>query len=171
MSTHRRGVGRVGADVAIVGGGFAGLHTARLLAMRGMKVVLVERQRIGWGASGRNGGGVRMQWSTEQNVRLMQQSIELCKSFAQEIGVNVWFRQGGYLFLAKSERERPLMFKVASAERVKRVPRAWDKAFEVNAGDNEAVRASCVELVLAGLYASDRISRSQRHGRITYEIK
>jgi gamma-glutamylputrescine oxidase len=50
--------GRVAADVAIVGGGFAGLHTARLLAMRGQKVVLVERQRIGWGASGRNGGFV-----------------------------------------------------------------------------------------------------------------
>ena len=50
--------GRVEADVAVVGGGFAGLHTARLLAMRGLKVVLVERRRIGWGASGRNGGFV-----------------------------------------------------------------------------------------------------------------
>ena len=50
--------GRTEADVAIVGGGFAGLHTARLLAMRGRKVVLVERRRIGWGASGRNGGFV-----------------------------------------------------------------------------------------------------------------
>ena len=45
-------------DVAVVGGGFAGLHTARLLAMRGLKVVLLERRRIGWGASGRNGGFV-----------------------------------------------------------------------------------------------------------------
>jgi gamma-glutamylputrescine oxidase len=50
--------GRTEADVAVVGGGFAGLHTARLLAMRGRKVVLVERRRIGWGASGRNGGFV-----------------------------------------------------------------------------------------------------------------
>ena len=57
------------------------------------------------------------------------------------------------------------------AERLKRVPRAWEKAFEVNPSENEAVRASCVEFVLAGLYASDRISRSQKHGRITYEIK
>jgi magnesium chelatase subunit I len=32
------------------------------------------------------------------------------------------------------------------------------------------MRASCVEFVLAGLYASDRISRSQQHGRIVYEI-
>ncbi len=57
------------------------------------------------------------------------------------------------------------------AERLKRVPRVWEKAFEVNPSDNEAVRASCVEFVLAGLYASDRISRSQHHGRIVYEFK
>jgi magnesium chelatase subunit I len=57
------------------------------------------------------------------------------------------------------------------AERVRRVPKAWDKAFEVNPSENEAVRASCVEFVLAGLYAGDQISRSQKHGRITYEIR
>src|SRR5260370_648192 len=57
------------------------------------------------------------------------------------------------------------------AERLKRVPKAWEKAFEVNPSDSPAVRASCVEFVLAGLYASDRISRSQHHGRIVYEFK
>jgi magnesium chelatase subunit I len=57
------------------------------------------------------------------------------------------------------------------AERLKRVPRAWEKAFEVNASESAAVRASCMEFVLAGLYATDRISRSQHHGRITYEFK
>jgi magnesium chelatase subunit I len=55
------------------------------------------------------------------------------------------------------------------AELVERVPAIWDKAFEVNASQNAAVRASCIEFVLAGLYATDRISRSQRHGRIVYE--
>lgn len=55
------------------------------------------------------------------------------------------------------------------AKRLKRVPKAWEKAFEVNAGESDAVRASCVEFVLAGLYASDRISRSSKHGRISYE--
>src|SRR5207302_7265659 len=57
------------------------------------------------------------------------------------------------------------------ADRLKRVPKAWEKAFEVNPSENAAVRASCIEFVLAGLYASDRISRSQHHGRITYEFK
>jgi len=57
----------------------------------------------------------------------------------------------------------------AYAERLKRVPKAWEKAFEVNAGESEAMRAACVEFVLAGLYATDRISRSAKHGRIVYE--
>jgi len=56
------------------------------------------------------------------------------------------------------------------AELIKRVPPIWDKAFEVNASQDPAVRASCIEFVLAGLYATDRISRSQRHGRIVYEV-
>ncbi|MCZ6835693.1 MAG: magnesium chelatase [Planctomycetota bacterium] len=56
------------------------------------------------------------------------------------------------------------------ANRLQRVPPVWDKAFEVNAAESDAVRASCVEFVLAGLYVTDRISRSQLHGRIEYEI-
>ena len=55
------------------------------------------------------------------------------------------------------------------ASRLERVPPAWQKAFEVNAATDPAVRASCVEFVLAGLYSRDRISRSQRHGRMEYE--
>jgi magnesium chelatase subunit I len=56
------------------------------------------------------------------------------------------------------------------AERFKRVPAAWDKAFEVNAATDPAMRASCVEFILAGLYVTDRISRAAEHGSITYEI-
>ena len=55
-------------------------------------------------------------------------------------------------------------------EALKRVPPAWEKAFEVNAADDPAVRASCVEFILAGLWATDRISRGQRHGRLEYVI-
>jgi magnesium chelatase subunit I len=57
------------------------------------------------------------------------------------------------------------------ADRLERVPPAWEKAFEVNASSDPAMRASCVEFILAGLYAADRISRSQQHGRIVYEIR
>jgi gamma-glutamylputrescine oxidase len=43
-------------DVCVVGGGYTGIATALHLAERGYKVILLESQRIGWGASGRNGG-------------------------------------------------------------------------------------------------------------------
>ncbi|MEM6691562.1 MAG: magnesium chelatase [Planctomycetota bacterium] len=55
------------------------------------------------------------------------------------------------------------------AERLQAVPPAWEKAFEVNASENPALRASCVEFVLAGLYSMEKISRSQKHGKIEYE--
>lgn len=48
--------GTVTADVCVVGGGFSGIATALSLAERGYKVVVIEAERIGWGASGRNGG-------------------------------------------------------------------------------------------------------------------
>ncbi|WP_333629158.1 FAD-binding oxidoreductase, partial [Stenotrophomonas cyclobalanopsidis] len=48
--------GDVQADVAVLGAGYTGLTAALELALRGYRVVLLEAQRIGWGASGRNGG-------------------------------------------------------------------------------------------------------------------
>jgi gamma-glutamylputrescine oxidase len=50
--------GRQEAEICIVGGGLAGLSAALSLAERGRKVALVEARRVGWGASGRNGGFV-----------------------------------------------------------------------------------------------------------------
>ena len=43
-------------DVGVIGGGFAGTSAALHLAERGFNVALLEERRIGWGASGRNGG-------------------------------------------------------------------------------------------------------------------
>jgi len=48
--------GEIDCDVCVIGGGFTGLSSALHLAERGYDVVLVEANRIGWGASGRNGG-------------------------------------------------------------------------------------------------------------------
>lgn len=50
--------GEVRADVAVVGGGYMGLSAALHLAEKGLKVVVLEAQRVGFGASGRNGGQV-----------------------------------------------------------------------------------------------------------------
>ena len=91
------------ADVVIIGGGVMGLALAHNLAKRGCTdVVVLEKGYLCAGASGRNGGGVRMQWGTEANIELAKRSVDLMKQFAGEMGINIWLRQGGYLFLAKS---------------------------------------------------------------------
>jgi len=96
------------ADVVIVGAGIMGLSIAYHLASRhGVRdVTVVDQSYLCGGASGRNGGGVRAQWSSEANVRLMQESLQLCNEFASEMKINVWFRRGGYLFLVRSEDKR-----------------------------------------------------------------
>jgi magnesium chelatase subunit I len=47
--------------------------------------------------------------------------------------------------------------------------RGCHRAFEVNAARDPAVRASCIEFVLAGLHATERISRIQSHGKTVYD--
>jgi sarcosine oxidase subunit beta len=95
------------ADVVVIGAGIMGLSIAYHLAKLGTtKVLVVDKGYLCGGASGRNGGGVRAQWSTEANVRLMQESIRMCRDFANEMKINVWLRQGGYLFLVRSEEKR-----------------------------------------------------------------
>lgn len=50
--------GAITADICVVGAGYSGLSTALHLAEKGHKVVIVEGARVGWGASGRNGGQI-----------------------------------------------------------------------------------------------------------------
>ena len=95
------------AEIVVIGGGIMGLAIAYNLAKLGVTdIVVVDRNYLCGGASGRNGGGVRAQWSSEANVRLMQESIRMCREFAREMKINVWFRQGGYLFLTRDEEKR-----------------------------------------------------------------
>ncbi len=61
--------GSLTADVCVVGGGFSGVATALTLAERGYSVVLLEANRIGWGASGRNGGQVIAGISGEHAIK------------------------------------------------------------------------------------------------------
>ncbi|MEI7038100.1 FAD-binding oxidoreductase [Fulvimonas yonginensis] len=65
--------GRAETRVAVIGGGFAGLNTALGLAERGMRdLVLLEREQVGFGASGRNGGFVFAGYSLGEQALLDQ---------------------------------------------------------------------------------------------------
>ena len=60
--------GRVDADVCIVGAGYTGLSSALHLAEAGFKVVVIEAAKVGWGASGRNGGQIVHSYSRDIDV-------------------------------------------------------------------------------------------------------
>ncbi|RYZ02560.1 MAG: FAD-binding oxidoreductase [Myxococcales bacterium] len=96
-----------------------GLATAYHLAKDHPKrrILVLDAGYLCGGASGRNGGGVRAQWSSEANVRLMQESLAMCKDFAHEHRINTWFRQGGYLFLARDEARASELEKSVSLQR------------------------------------------------------
>jgi gamma-glutamylputrescine oxidase len=64
---------RVKADVCVVGGGYAGVSAALELAGRGYSTVLLEAQRIGWGASGRNGGQVIVGFGSDGEAAIERQ--------------------------------------------------------------------------------------------------
>jgi gamma-glutamylputrescine oxidase len=64
--------GDVTADVCVVGGGLAGCSTALELAERGYRVVLLEGQRIAWGASGRSGGQAIVGFACSQDKLIAQ---------------------------------------------------------------------------------------------------
>lgn len=66
--------GQVSVDVVIIGGGFTGVASAVELAERGLKVAIVESHRIGWGASGRNGGQVTGSLSGDEAMRAQMRS-------------------------------------------------------------------------------------------------
>src|SRR4030081_2940780 len=87
------------ADVVIAGGGISGCALAYQLAKRKVDVVLLERETLGSQSTGKCAGGVRQQFSTEDNVRVMRLSVKMLESFEQEIGRPADFRQIGYLFV------------------------------------------------------------------------
>ena len=100
--------GETRADVCIIGGGYTGLSAALHLAQKGVNVVLLEAQRLGFGASGRNGGQVGSGQRQDQNWiektvgkdaahrlwDLAQDSKALVKSLIADHKMPVTFRPG-----------------------------------------------------------------------------
>jgi len=92
------------ASVAIVGGGINGASAAYHLARKGCKdVVILEKDLLAQASTGLSAGGIRQQFSHPANIRLSQEAVRVFERFQEEFGVDMEFRQVGYLFLAQSE--------------------------------------------------------------------
>jgi glycine/D-amino acid oxidase-like deaminating enzyme len=103
--------GEIEADVAIVGGGFTGLWTARALRERGASVVVLEAETCGSGPSGRNGGFLHGYWSSLGRLRELlgrEGALETARASdgalaaVRALGEDVWLTEGGMLLASTS---------------------------------------------------------------------
>ena len=93
-------------DVAIIGGGIIGCAIAYELCKLGINdVVVFEKSYISSGSTGRCGAGVRQQWGLKLNALLAKKSVEIFENLSDELGMDIEFRQGGYLVLAHNEKQ------------------------------------------------------------------
>ncbi len=114
-------------DVCIIGGGYTGLSTAIHLRKLGFKVVLLEANRIGWGASGRNGGHVGTGQRADQAAlekwvgldaakglwQLGLDAVRKVESLVNEFDIQCEFGEGNLHLASKSSHADDLESEVA----------------------------------------------------------
>ena len=94
------------ADYVIIGGGIQGCAIAYNLAKLGAKnVVVLEKETISSGSTGRCGAGIRAQWGTEMNCRIGMDCLSKFENLSEELGMDVGLNQCGYLMVAYRESE------------------------------------------------------------------
>ena len=114
-------------------------------------IVLVEREaQLGAGSTGRNAGGVRHQFSTEENIRLSIESIARFERFEEEFGATIDLHQDGYLFLLSRDDDAEMFRASVDLQRRLSVPVQW-------LTPNEAARLApglSVDGVIAATYCA-----------------
>jgi sarcosine oxidase subunit beta len=104
-------------QVVVIGGGIVGLASAHALAERGAEVIVCEKGSLGDGSTSRALGGIRTQFSTPVNVELSLASLPVWESFEERFGVDIAYRQTGYLFLARIEESAGLLEEQVAMQR------------------------------------------------------
>jgi len=94
------------ADVVVIGAGVIGAATGYYLAKQGLNVLVLERDFPCAGSTGRCIGGIRAQFSHDLTIRVMMESVRMFRSLGDELGEDVEWYQGGYLFLAYDNKRK-----------------------------------------------------------------
>ena len=97
------------ADIIIIGAGIVGCSLAYHLALQGgAKIVVLDKDLICSGSTGKSAGGIRQQFATELNIGLSLESIRMFERMPDELGIDPGFRRVGYLFMASTAAELAL---------------------------------------------------------------
>ncbi len=96
------------ADVIIIGGGVQGSSLAFHLAQRGTKVIVLEKQYIAAGATGRSSGLVRMHYDTEVDSRLAWVSFQYFRNWKEMVGGECGFTRTGFIQIVEAKHTEAL---------------------------------------------------------------
>lgn len=105
------------ADCIIIGGGILGCAAGYELAKLGVKVLIIEKEYLASGSTGRCICGIRQQFSALGTIKLAMESVVMFQEMEREFGVSVDWYPGGYLLLAHSKAKEKDYFKVIELQK------------------------------------------------------
>ncbi|REJ70355.1 MAG: FAD-binding oxidoreductase [Planctomycetota bacterium] len=106
------------ADVIVIGAGVAGLSTAMQLAKRGQKVVVVERERLGNGSTGRAAGLLGQLRGTEAHTAMLMDGVEVVKELEREADVEIFIQTGSLRIAETPDRAQEIKDLVAMGKSI-----------------------------------------------------
>lgn len=106
------------ADVIIIGGGVAGLSTAMQLAGRGATVVVLERDRLGNGSTGRAAGLLGQLRGNAEHTRMLIDGVTIVKELERLAGVNIFVQTGSLRIAETPERAAEIAALVAMGKSI-----------------------------------------------------
>src|SRR5690349_19920059 len=92
------------ADVIVIGGGVAGLSTAMQLAGRGAEVIVLERERLGNGSTGRAAGLLGQLRGNVEHTRMLIDGLAIVRELEKQAGVEIFVQTGSLRIAETAER-------------------------------------------------------------------
>ncbi len=117
-------------DFLVIGAGIAGVSVAAALAGRGATVGVAEATQVCGGSSALNAGGVRQQFSQPLNIALARRTVGRLAELTER-GIDLGYRQTGYLFMVSDKRAVPGLQAAISTQNSLDVPTRWLSVEEI----------------------------------------